>query len=107
MQSNVVSVGASGSIFGLLGALIYFGYHYRVYLSGVIRSQIIPLIILNLGIGFFTSGINNSAHIGGLIGGILVSMALGVKYKSRKFEMINGIIMTLILVIALLFMIFK
>ena len=39
LQDNIVSVGASGSIFGLLGALLYFGYHYRVYLSGVIKSN--------------------------------------------------------------------
>jgi len=96
LPDNVVSVGASGAIFGLLGSLIYFGYHYRVYLSGVIKSQIIPLIILNLGIGFVASGINNFAHIGGLIGGILLSMAVGVKYKSKKSDIINGIIMSCI-----------
>ena len=106
LQDNVVSVGASGAIFGLLGALLYFGYHYRVYLSGVIKSQIIPLIILNLGIGFVASGINNFAHIGGLIGGVLISMAVGVKYKSNKFDIVNGIIMSLIFIGFLVYMIF-
>ena len=106
LQDNVVSVGASGAIFGLLGALLYFGYHYRVYLSGVIKSQIIPLIILNLGIGFVASGINNFAHIGGLIGGVLISMAVGVKYKSNKSDIINGIIMSLIFISFLVYMIF-
>ena len=100
------NIGASGAIFGLLGALLYFGYHYRVYLSGVIKSQIIPLIILNLGIGFVASGINNFAYIGGLIGGILTSMAVGVKYKSNKSDIINGIIMSLIFVGALVYMVF-
>ena len=106
LPDNAVAVGASGSIFGLLGALLYFGYHYRVYLSSVIRSQIIPLILLNLGIGFVASGINNFAHIGGLIGGVLISMAVGVKYKSNKSDIINGIIMTLIFVCSLIYMIF-
>ena len=106
LQDTYVSVGASGAIFGLLGALLYFGYHYRVYLSGVIRSQIIPLIILNLIIGFIATSINNLAHIGGLIGGVLVSMAVGVKYKSNKSDIINGIIMTLIFVGFLIYMIF-
>ena len=107
IQIGIVSVGASGAIFGLLGSLLYFGYHYRVYLSGVIRSQIIPLIILNLGIGFVVSGINNYAHIGGLIGGILISIAVGVKYKSTKVDRINGVVMSLILIGALIFMIIK
>lgn len=106
LQDTYVSVGASGAIFGLLGALLYFGYHYRVYLSSVIKSQIIPLIILNLAIGFMATSINNLAHIGGLIGGVLISMAVGVKYKSSKVDIINGIIMTLIFVIFLVYMIF-
>lgn len=106
LQDRYVAVGASGAIFGLLGALLYFGYHYRVYLSGVIKSQIIPLIILNLALGFMIAGINNLAHIGGLTGGILLSMAVGVKYKSEKADIINGVIMTLIFIGFLSYMIF-
>lgn len=100
------SIGASGAIFGLLGALVYFGYHYRVYLDSVIKSQIIPLIVMNLLIGFIYTGIDNAAHIGGLIGGALVSMAVGVKYKSTKSDQINGIIMTCIFVGFLVYMTF-
>lgn len=107
IQNNIVSVGASGAIFGLLGSLLYFGYYYRVYLSGVIKSQIIPLIILNLGLGFIANNINNFAHFGGLIGGVLISMVVGVKYKSGTSDRVNGIIMSLILICSLLFMILK
>ena len=78
------SVGASGAIFGLFGSLLYFGYHYRVYLGTVLKSQLIPLIVLNLLIGFMIPGINNSAHIGGLVGGVLATIGLGVKYKSSN-----------------------
>lgn len=94
--TNTYSLGASGAIFGLLGAIVYFGYHYRVYLGQVLRSQIIPLIILNLFLGFVISGIDNAAHIGGLIGGVLISMMVGVKYKSTTLEKVNGIILTII-----------
>ncbi len=90
------SVGASGAIFGLLGSMLYFGYHYRVYLGNVLKSQIIPLILLNLLIGFLGSGIDNFAHIGGLIGGTLITVALGVKYKSTTFEKVNGWIVTIL-----------
>ena len=93
---DALSVGASGAIFGLLGALLYFGYHYRVYLGTVIKSQIIPLIIINLILGFMVPGIDNAAHIGGLIGGALMMIGVGVKYKSSNFEKINGLIVSLI-----------
>lgn len=101
-----ISAGASGSIFGLLGALLYFGYHYRVYLGTVIKSQIIPLILLNLLIGFSLSGINNAAHIGGLIGGIFISMALGVQHKSSTAEKINGWVITTIFTLFLIYLSF-
>lgn len=90
LLTDGISAGASGAIFGLFGALLYFGYHYRIYLGTVIKSQVIPLIILNLMIGFMGSGIDNYAHIGGLVGGILSSIAVGVKYKSSNFEKVNG-----------------
>lgn len=88
--SGNVSVGASGAIFGLLGAMLYFGYHYRTYLGGVIKSQIIPIIALNLLIGFMQPNVDNFCHIGGLVGGLLAMMALGVEDKSSPVERING-----------------
>ena len=87
---NAISVGASGAIFGLLGALVYFGTQYRIYLSSVIKNQIIPLIIINLMLGFMVSSIDNAAHIGGLIGGVLIAMALGVQKKENTKNKING-----------------
>ena len=106
-MSDGFSVGASGAIFGLLGSLLYFGYHYRVYLDTVIKSQIIPLIIINLLIGFMSTGIDSWAHIGGLIGGVLATMAVGVKYKSPRFEQINGWILYLIYIIFIGYMVFS
>ena len=106
LQSNIVSVGASGAIFGLMGALLYFGYHYRVMLNNAITRQIVPVILLNLFIGFLSTGINNFAHLGGLVGGLIVSMAVGVKYKSSKFEKTNGLICTILFILFLIYMIF-
>ncbi len=100
------SAGASGAIFGLLGALLYFGYHYRVYLGTVIKSQIIPLIVINLTIGFLVNEINNVAHIGGLIAGYLSLQALGVKYKSTKTDKTNGLILLTIYIAFLIYIAF-
>ena len=105
-SSNTISAGASGAIFGLLGALLYFGYHYRIYLGGVMKSQIIPLVILNLLLGFILSGIDNAGHIGGLIGGVLMTMALGIKDKSSNTDRINGIVLSTIFTTFLLYLVF-
>lgn len=100
------SIGASGAIFGLMGALVYFGYHYRVYLGNVLKSQIIPLILFNLLIGALSTGIDNFAHIGGLIGGLLITSALGIKYKSSTSQMVNGWILSVIYLGFIIFMAF-
>ena len=106
LSSNSYSLGASGAIFGLFGALLYFGYHYRVYLGNVIRSQVVPIIIFNLFLGFVLSGIDNAAHIGGLVGGLLMTITMGVKYKSTTSEKINGLILTIIYLTFLLYISF-
>ena len=90
------SIGASGAIFGLMGALAYFGYYYRVYFGNVLKSQLLPLIGINLLLGFMLDGIDNFAHIGGVIGGVMITRALGVKDKTSTFEKVNGFIITLI-----------
>ena len=98
LSSTTVCVGASGAIFGLIGAFIFFGYHYRVYFGSVIKSQIIPLLVANFILGFAIGGISMAAHIGGFIGGILSAKAVGIKYKTTTSDSINGCIMLLIFI---------
>lgn len=105
LASNSISVGASGAIFGLLGAMAYFGYHYRLYLGNVLKTQIIPLIILNLILGFMP-GIDNFCHIGGLVGGIFTTMAVGIKDKSSTSDRINGTICLLIFIVFISYLTF-
>jgi len=100
------SLGASGAIFGLMGTLLYFGYHYRLYLDNALKTQIIPLIVANLLIGAIIPGIDVSAHIGGLVGGLFSSMAIGVHNKKNKQDTINGIICSIILTGFLIFLVF-
>ncbi len=102
--SNYASVGASGAIFGLMGALAYFGYYYRVYFGSTWKEKFLPVIIINLVLGFMIPGIDYFAHLGGLIGGVLMSMAVGLKYKSKKQENINGIILSIIFIAFLIYM---
>lgn len=87
-NGNTISVGASGAIFGLFGALIYFGYNYRGYIGTIIRSQIVPIVIYNLLMGFFIPGIDVSGHVGGLLGGLIVSNMLGT-IENKKYNISN------------------
>lgn len=103
---NTICAGASGAIFGLLGALLYFGYYYRTYLGATLTRSIIPVIVLNLIIGFTSSGIDNAAHIGGLVGGILIAMAVGVPDKSNNNNKINGIVLSLIYFVFIIYLSF-
>ena len=104
MSANSISIGASGAIFGLLGSICYFTYYYRATLQGILRGSIIPVIVINLAIGFLSPDIDLSAHIGGLIGGILVSMGLGIGDKYRKSDQINGFIVLIAMFAFLIYM---
>lgn len=103
---NTISAGASGAIFGLLGALLYFGIHYRTYLGNAIKRSVIPIIVINLLIGFFSEGIDLAAHIGGLVGGVLVAMMVGIPDKSKTEDIINGTILTIIYLIFISYLAF-
>ncbi|MGI6329796.1 MAG: rhomboid family intramembrane serine protease [Bacilli bacterium] len=101
-----ISAGASGAIFGLLGSLLYFGYHYRVYLGNALTNSIIPIIILNLFLSFMIPGIDQFAHLGGLAGGVLMSMAVGIDSKTKKIDQINGIILSFLTLLFLIYIAF-
>lgn len=100
------SLGASGAIFGLMGALCYFGYYYRLYMGKALYSEIIPVIVLNLALSLVVSNIDFYAHIGGLIGGVFITMGLGIKNKTDKQSSINGWITFGILFVFTLYMLF-
>lgn len=107
MAENVYSLGASGAIFGLLGSITYFTYYYRATLQGLLRSQVVPTIAVNLFISLMIPGIDLLAHIGGLIGGILTSMAIGIGDKNRRADEINGALVLIIIAIFMVYLIIK
>lgn len=76
-------VGASGSIFGLLGALLYFGILKPSLFKSRFGNSVVLTIIINLGYGFINPVIDNFAHLGGLIGGF--SAAGTVLPSERKW----------------------
>lgn len=72
------SVGASGAIFGLFGALVFFGLRHRERLSRRYWGALLPTVVGNLVYGFTQPRIDNWAHLGGLAGGFLGSIAVGL-----------------------------
>jgi len=79
--SNMVgiyfTIGASGSIFGLLGALVFYGRKRGGVFGSAIYRQVGTWTIVLLVFGFLMPGVNNLAHIGGFIGGFLSALLLG------------------------------
>lgn len=104
MDDGVISAGASGAIFGLMGAILYFAINQRTYMGEALKKEILPVIIINLMLSFLVPGINMYAHLGGFVGGMLISNSLGIKYKTSRFEKVNGIICSILLVITLVFL---
>ena len=81
--TNGFSVGASGAIFGLLGINFTIAYLNKnnSFRNKEIFKNIAVLIFINLFIGFSSTGIDNAAHIGGLLFGIGVGYFIDLKMK--------------------------
>lgn len=74
--TRAVSAGASGAIFGLLGALLYFGRKRPGVFRRGFTANLITILLINLFIGFSNPGIDNFAHMGGLVGGYISAWLL-------------------------------
>jgi rhomboid protease GluP len=81
------SIGASGALFGVIGALIPFLYQNRDILGDTKRRiiSIVEVIVINLLIGL-TPGIDNWGHVGGLLGGLALSWLATPRYKIRSVD---------------------
>ena len=83
------SAGASGALFGLVGVLFVFGIKYRRELpEGFKRAfgtGMLPMIGINLFIGYMGRGfIDNAAHLGGLLAGMLLALCVGYKRLGER-----------------------
>jgi rhomboid protease GluP len=81
---TVVSVGASGAIFGLIGAQIALLVSNRLLFGSSRRGRLLNLAFLvgiNLAYGLANRGINNLAHLGGLVAGLALGFALTPRHQ--------------------------
>lgn len=92
-NETTVSVGASGAIFGLAGALLaYFLVHRNKLLDGLASlAGLAFFIIYNFIVGLSNSGIDNWAHLGGFIGGFILGFGLMPRYLYENINTQFGI----------------
>lgn len=83
-----ISAGASGAIFGVIGALLYVAIRNRGRIGDISGKGLVFMIILSLYYGYSSGGVDNMAHIGGLVAGFLLSVLLYRK-KNRKFSSVS------------------
>jgi rhomboid protease GluP len=82
----VASVGASGAVMALLGALLAAAilgvpYSGNPEPTRTIDRGLLQVIVVNVGLGFFVHGIDQAAHIGGLTGGFVIGAIMGIAWK--------------------------
>ena len=76
MFSKAISAGASGGVFGLAGAVLALTFKSKLDASGLDYTTMLALAGTSLGMGFLHAGVNNYAHGGGLVAGILLGFIL-------------------------------
>ncbi|WP_181350111.1 rhomboid family intramembrane serine protease [Thalassobacillus sp. CUG 92003] len=81
MLNPAVSAGASGAIFGLFGALLFFGLQYKRIFFQTMGKNLIFIIALNIVFGLAVPQIDNGAHIGGMVGGFIASFIVYLPTK--------------------------
>jgi membrane associated rhomboid family serine protease len=101
-----ISAGASGAIFGLFGVLLVFGIRYRKSIppsfKRAVGTGVLPVIVINLIIGFTIPGIDNSAHLSGLLAGAALAGIVPFQRPGEGTPSIFRFVETALLVIVAL-----
>lgn len=87
---DVPTLGASGAIFGLFGALVAIGLSLPPR-GMTIVTQTLPIIAINLAFGFVVPGISIAAHVGGLLSGFVIGYGL-FQIPSRQRERVDALV---------------
>ena len=81
---SVVSAGASGAVLGLMGALVFAVLWDRKNRIRLDKRRILFMVVLSLYFGFTSTGVDNAAHVGGLICGFVLCAALLLFVPTHK-----------------------
>lgn len=83
-QAYAVSAGASGAVFAVMGAMIYVILRRKGQVGDLSVRQILIMAVLSLYFGFTSSGVDNAAHVGGMLGGFFMAVLLFHPKRIRK-----------------------
>jgi rhomboid protease GluP len=99
LQGGYVTVGASASVFGLLGAAVYYGRRSGSrQVSSTAWNWAIPVFLM----GFLLQGVDNYAHLGGFVGGYVVGRLLDPLTPERINHMLGGLVCLVASLLAIL-----
>lgn len=82
---NVISIGASGAIFGVVGAMVNIVIRNKGRLENISTRQMVLFVVFSLYGGLTSQNIDNAAHIGGLISGFLIAAIIYRAPKGKKY----------------------
>jgi len=91
-----VTVGASGAIYGIFGALLILEYRA----TGTFAGPALGLIVINLGLSFVIPNISWGGHVGGLVGGTLATFAL-LHFQYTRPRSLGPVLVGLIMVVSI------
>ncbi|MFC7060631.1 rhomboid family intramembrane serine protease [Halobacillus seohaensis] len=96
MVNPQIAAGASGAIFGLFGALLFFGLKHKRLFFRTMGYNLLLIIGFNIAFGIFVPQIDNGAHLGGLVGGFIASMIvylpkISFNYRQLVAALVYGV----------------
>ncbi|GKX28701.1 hypothetical protein SH1V18_11810 [Vallitalea longa] len=80
----VISAGASGAIYGILGAILVYSRIYKREVGGLSYYTILIMLIAGIAFGFMDSSISNIAHLGGFVSGGLIAFLYSLTNKGLE-----------------------
>jgi rhomboid protease GluP len=84
LMGHPFTIGASGSIFGLLGAIVAFGQRRGGTYGAAVLKQYGQWALILFVLGFLMPGVNNTAHAGGFVGGFLSGLVLSLAERRAE-----------------------
>lgn len=83
-NSNGLSAGWSGVLFGMMGAFIVLAWFFPQRFGNYSKQVIMPILIMNIVLGFINPSTNWVGHFGGLVGGFIAMFIIASIIKNKK-----------------------